>query len=94
MVFEIVSEEGSKYICSEERILMSVRETRIRLFMQIERDACREEFDWLIKCYLCAVNVYPKEYSPQMPLPVPPDYDKKIGKEGANGSEEHLAAYS
>ena len=27
-----------------------MRETRIRMFMQMELDACRDEFDWLIIC--------------------------------------------
>ena len=59
----------------EERKMVWMRETRTMLFMQMELAACRNELDWLIKCYLCAVNGYPEENCcPLMPLPVPPGY--------------------
>ena len=36
--------------------------------------ACREESDWLERCFRCEVNNYPEEYCPPKFLPVPPDY--------------------
>ena len=49
-------------ICSEkERKLAWMNDTRIRLFMQREVMSCRDELDWLIRCYHCAANNYPEE---------------------------------
>ena len=48
--------------------------------MKMELEACEGDLDWLIRCYLCAVNDYPEEYGPPMPLPVPPGYHKKMEK--------------
>ena len=67
-----------------------MRETRIKIFMQMELEACRNELDWLTKCFLCAANNYPEEYCPPIPLPLLPGYHKKMG----NGREGHLATYS
>ena len=49
------------------------RETRIRTFMQMELESCRDEVDWLIRCHNCAVYNCP-EGDPPRPLPVAPDY--------------------
>ena len=49
-----------------ERKIMWMRETRIRIFMQMELKACRDELDWLARCYLCAVNNCREEYGPPM----------------------------
>ena len=39
--------------CSdEENILTWMREKRVWLSTHIELVACRDEFDWLIRCYL------------------------------------------
>ena len=73
---------------------MRTRETRIRLFMQMEFEAYRNELDWLIVCFLCAVNDYLEEYCPPMPSPIPSLLPYKFGKEGGNGSGGHIAGYS
>ena len=54
-----------------------MRETRIRLFMQMELMTFKDKLDWLIRCCHYAVNNYPEEYCPWMPLPVPPAYINK-----------------
>ena len=77
----------------EEKKIMRMRETRTRFFMQMELEACRDELDWLIRGCVYAVNDYLEEYCPPIPLPIPPATIKN-GKEGANGSEEHLVTYS
>ena len=59
---------------------MWMQETRIRLFMQMELEACRDQIDWLIICYLCAVNDNPEEHCSPAPLSVPPDYHKNLEK--------------
>ena len=49
-------------IClKEERKLTWMRDTRTGLFVQMELMACRDESDWLIRCYHYAVNFYPQE---------------------------------
>ena len=55
-----------------------MRETRIRRLMQTKIEACRNELDWLLKCYLCAVNDYPEEYCPPRPLQVFSGYHTKL----------------
>ena len=57
-----------------------MQETRIRLFVQMELKTCRDELDWLARCYLCAVNSCPEEDCPLMPLPIAPEYAKKNGR--------------
>ena len=47
---------GIDVYSEEARKLSWMRETRIRLFIQRELCACRDEIDWLERCYLCAVN--------------------------------------
>ena len=65
--------------CSEEeRELIWMREKRTRLLMHVELVACRDEFDWLIRCYIYAANSYTEEYCPPMPLPIPSDYIKNL----------------
>ena len=51
-----------------------MRGTRIRIFMQMELEACLDELDWLIRCHNCAAyNCPQKEYPPRL-LHIPPDY--------------------
>ena len=64
----------------EEETLSWMREMRIRLCTQVELEVYRNELDWLTKCHLCAVNDYPKEYCPPMPLPTPPGYHTNLEK--------------
>ena len=59
---------------------MWMRETRTRLFIQMELEAQRDELDWLIISYLCAVNDNTLEYCAPMYLPVTPGYHTKLGK--------------
>ena len=49
-------------------------ETKIGMFIQRELMGCRDEFDWLMRCYRCAVNDCPEECCPPIPLPVLPAY--------------------
>ena len=57
---------------------MWVRETRIRLSMQMEHEACRDEYRWLLKCHYCVVNIFGEEYCPSIHLPIPLDYAKNL----------------
>ena len=59
--------------CSEEeRKMMWMRETRIRTFMQIELEACRNELEWTARTHDCILNNFPEEnFPPVMPLPIP-----------------------
>ena len=66
-------------ICSlKERKLTCMHETKISLFMLTEDMACRDELDWLIRCYHCAFNNYPEEYCPPRPLTIPSNYQNKL----------------
>ena len=69
---------------------MWIRETRIILFMQMKLEVCSNELDWLIKCYLCAVNDYPKECCPPMPLPIPPGYHTNLRKRAEMAANDTL----
>ena len=51
-----------------------MRETRIRMFMQLELKACLDEINWMIRCHNCEVFNCPQEEYPPRPLPIPPDY--------------------
>ena len=62
----------------EERELTWMRDTKIMLLLQMELMACRDDSDWLIRCSHCAVNNFPKECCPSMPLPIHPDYHFKM----------------
>ena len=69
--------KGQGFQKEEEMKVMWMRETRIRIFMQMGLKACRDKLDWLSKCYLCAVNSCQEEYCPPMLLPIASDYAKK-----------------
>ena len=50
-------------VCSKEEWKMIwMRETRIRFFMQMELEACRNELDWVLRCHDCIVNTRPEEH--------------------------------
>ena len=53
-------------------------EARVKLIMQMEFMACRDEFDIMIRWYHCAVNSYPEKYFPPLPLPLLTDYIKYL----------------
>ena len=65
---------GSK----ERRKMTWMRELRIRLFMLIELENCRNELRWLLRRDNCIVDNCPKEDHPKMPLPVSPDYTENL----------------
>ena len=63
------------FSCSEEAGKMAwMREKRIKVFMQMELDNCRNELGWLIRCHNCSVDNCSEEEYPPRPLPIPPDY--------------------
>ena len=52
--------------------MVRTREARIRTFIQLELEACLEEFNWMIRCHNCkALNCPQKEYPARL-LPTPP----------------------
>ena len=61
-----------------------MRETRIRIFMQMELKACRDELDLLIICDNYAVDNCSEEEYPPRPLPFSSDYidnaQRRLGK--------------
>ena len=50
-----------------------MRETRIRIFMQMELKACLDEVDWMRRCHSADFNC-PQEQYPSRQVPIPPDY--------------------
>ena len=78
MVRGMISKEGSNSICSEESKLMWMREKMVRIFIQMELVAWRDECEWLLILHHCVVNNYPKEYCPLMPQSIPPDYARNL----------------
>ena len=77
-----MSSEGTipgTHVCSEEEQKRAwMRETRIRTFMQVELETCRDELDWLIRCHNCAAYNCPEEEYPPRHLPIPPDYIENL----------------
>ena len=65
-------------LCSEERKLMWMHETRIRLFTQMALEACRDKYNSLLRFHHCAVNNCPEEYCPHRLLPIPRHYVKNL----------------
>ena len=55
-----------------------MRKTRIRLFMQVEFETCRDKCEWLLRCHHCVANNCPEEYCPPTPISIPPDYAKTL----------------
>ena len=67
--------------CSEEgKKLIWMHSKRMWLFIQMELEACRDGYNLLRRCYLCAVNNCPQVYCPPMPLPIPPDCINSLNK--------------
>ena len=55
-----------------------LRETRIRIFTQVDLKAYLDEVDWRIRFYNCAAfNCLQEENQPR-PLPSPPDYNHNL----------------
>ena len=48
-----------------------MREMRIRLFMLMELENCRNELGWLIRRHNCIIDNCTEEDYPPMPLPIP-----------------------
>ena len=61
-----------------------MRVKRIKLFMKMELENCRNELTWLIRCHNCSVENCPEEDYPPRPLPIPPGYieilQRRLGK--------------
>ena len=58
-----------------------MREKKIRLFMQMELETCKDECKWLSRGHHCIVNNCPEEYGPPRPLlPIPTDHAKNVTK--------------
>ena len=55
-----------------------MREIRIRLFIQMDVEACKDECKWPLRCNYRIVNNCPKDDCPSMPLHIPPDYAKSL----------------
>ena len=52
--------------------MMRTREARIRIFMQLELEACLEEVNWMIRCHNCKTLNCPQEKYLARLLPTPP----------------------
>ena len=52
--------------------MMRMREERIRIFMQLELEACLDEVSWMLRCHNCEVLDCPREEYPARLLPTPP----------------------
>ena len=65
---------GSDVCSEEERKIVFMREKRIKVFMQMELDNCRNDLVWLIRCHNCAADICSEEENPPRPLLIPPDY--------------------
>ena len=71
---ETISGDDVHNYSEKEEKMAWMRETRIRIFMQMELKACLHELDWLIKCHNCATYNCSQEECRPRPLPAPLDY--------------------
>ena len=71
---ETISGNDVHYCSQREKKMTWTHETRIRLFMQMELEACRNELDWMARIHDCLLNSCPKEDFPPKPLPTPSTY--------------------
>ena len=67
------SEHDVHYWSEGDRKMAWMREKRIKLFMEMELDNCRNELVWLIRCHNCAADNCPEKYPPR-PQAILPDY--------------------
>ena len=67
LIFEMTTVDKHEYFK-----MMRAREERIRIFMQLELEACLEEVSWTLRCYNCEVLDCPQEEYPARLLPTPP----------------------
>ena len=67
-----ISEEDAQYSDKYEKMVW-MRQARIRMFMQLEPEACHEEIIWVIRCHNCEALNRPQKEHPARPLPVPPN---------------------
>ena len=70
--------KGIGVYIKEEHKMVCMPKPMIRLFMQGELEACRDECKRLLRCHHCIVNSFPEECCPPMPLPISPDYAKNL----------------
>ena len=81
------------YYCSEEVIKKTwMREKKIKLFMQLELEACRNELDWMARVHDCLLNSCPEEDFPPMPRPISSTY-VTFNKEDGNSKKGFIATY-
>ena len=55
-----------------------MREKRIKLFMLMELEKCRNELGWMIRCHNCTIDNFPEDDYPPRPLPIPPGYTEML----------------
>ena len=67
LIFEMTTVDKHEYFK-----MMRAREERVRIFVQLEREACLEEVSWTLRCYNCEVLDCPQEEYPARLLPTPP----------------------
>ena len=79
-----ISRDNVYYWSEEDGKMAWMREKRIKLFMQIQLDNCRNELVWLRRCNNCAVGNYPEEKCSPRPLPISTDFidylQRRLGK--------------
>ena len=66
LIFEMTTVDKHEYFK-----MMRACEERIRIFMQLELEACLEEVSWTLRCYNCEVLDCPQEEYPARLLPTP-----------------------
>ena len=69
---------NDNFYSEETRKLCWMRETRIKLFLLMELEKCRNELGRLIRCHNCIVDNCPEEDYPPRPLPIPPGYAETL----------------
>ena len=69
-----ISGDDVHYYSGDDAKKVWMRETKIRMFMQLELEACLEKVNWMIRCHNCEALNCPLEEYPARPLPIPPDY--------------------
>ena len=63
MVPEMISEQSRNYICSEQKKLMWMRETKTRIVMQMGLEGCKDELDWLVSAIHAQSTTIQKSFS-------------------------------
>ena len=80
-------------IVQEERKMTWIRETRIRLFMQMELEVCRNELDWIARIHDCLLNSCSEEDFPLMSLPITSTYVTYLERRTERAKKGLLTTY-